>query len=273
MLPRAAHAQRGEIRHRAPERPSQVVPGRPQLRHPELPGGERGPDPVDLVAEVTLRGPRLHLDAVLNGEHVDPQLPALAGLQGDPVAHRSLLDLAAQGEQHLRLTVEVVGGAEQEPVLRLVEEGRHQLGRERPGRVAEREIEGLDREDVREVGADVDGQLELDRPIGVVDEDHVLLHPVTDETPPRDRDLVGTQAADGGIPQEPDRREVLDLPLGEQERPCAVDGQRQAGEEARVRVEEAGRRLPEVAELVRHAEGRALENRDLRHAVSTRPGR
>ena len=199
MLPRPAHPQGGEIRHRSPEGASEVVPARTQLRHPELPGREGGADPVDLVSEVTLAPGGEHLHAVLHGEHVDSQLPALAWLERDLVADRSRLDLAGTGEQRLGLAVELVGGAEQEPVLRLVEEGRNELTRKRVSRVSERDIERLDREDVGEVRADLERQLELERSVGVVDEDHVLLHPVADEAPPGDRDLVGRSPPTGGL--------------------------------------------------------------------------
>ncbi len=127
--------------------------------------------------------------------------------------------------------------------------------------VAEREVVGLDREDVREVVADLDGEVELDPAGRVVRDDEVLLHRVADEALAGDRDLVVRQVAHHRVPQEERGRVVLDLAGREHQRARPVDGQHPAREEARVVGEEPHRRLGDVAELVGDAERRALEDR------------
>ena len=176
------------------ERPVQVIPARAQLWHAELPGGERGPDAIDLVAEVAFRRARDELHAVEDGEHVQAELPAAARLELDPVADGAPVDDTAMRQEHLGLAVEVVGGAEEKLVLALVEERRNEVRQPRSLGIAEREVERLDREDVGEVRPQLERELELDALLGMVDEDDVLLHPVADEAPPRDRDLIGPRA-------------------------------------------------------------------------------
>ena len=77
----------------------EVVPGAAQLRHAELPGGQRLPHARELVAEVTLGQSRRDALAVLGGEHVDAELPALARLERDPVANRAALDRPAAADR------------------------------------------------------------------------------------------------------------------------------------------------------------------------------
>ena len=77
--------------------------------------------------------------------------------------------------------------------------------------VAEREVVRLDREDVREVVAELEREVELDAALGVVRDDEVLLHPVADEALAGDRDLVVLEVADDRVPQEEGGRVVLDL--------------------------------------------------------------
>jgi len=48
-------------------------------------------------------------------------------------------------------------------------------------RVAEREVVLLDRDDVREVGADVERQLEAQRLAALVPQREMILHPLADE--------------------------------------------------------------------------------------------
>ena len=76
--------------------------------------------------------------------------------------------------------------------------------------VAEGEVVSLDGEDVREVGADLERELELDGPRRVVLDDDVLLHAVTDEAVATDGDLVRPEPADDGVPQVERRGEVVD---------------------------------------------------------------
>jgi hypothetical protein len=85
----------------------------------------------------------------------------------------------------------------------------------RPRRVAERQVERLDREDVGEVGAELEREVELHPAARVIDDDHVILHSVADEAASRDGDLVRLESADRRVPEKPGSRVVLDLPVGE----------------------------------------------------------
>jgi hypothetical protein len=142
----------------------------------------------------------------------------------------------------------------------------HRLGqRPRALRVAEREVVVLDGEDVREVRADLEGDLDLEPPARVVLDHDVLLHPVADEALPGDRELVVLEPAGRGVAKVERRREVVHAGRREPQRLRAVHRQDPAREEAGVVREEPGRRRLEVADVVRDAERRALEDRERRH--------
>ncbi len=129
-------------------------------------------------------------------------------------------------------------------------------------RVSQEEVVRLDGEDVGEVVAHLERDLELDAPPRVVFDDDVVLHPLSaDEALARDRELVLLQVAGKRVPQEEGGREVLDLARREQERAGAVDREDAAGEEASVVGEEAHGRPVEVAALVANAERRAFQDR------------
>ena len=129
-------------------------------------------------------------------------------------------------------------------------------------RIPEREVVVLDREDVREVGAEVQTELQPDRIHREVLEDDDVLHPFTDEALPDDRHLVLTESAGQRIPEEERRGEVLDLPRRQRQGRRAVDRQLQPREEARVLGEEPARLVADVADVVADAEGRAFEDRE-----------
>ena len=130
----------------------------------------------------------------------------------------------------------------------------------RPQRVAEREVVLLDREDVREVGPELERELERDRLERLVLDRDVVLHPDADEAGARDRELVLVQPLRERVAHVEGGREVLDPVGGEDERALAVDGQAQQREEARVLGEEAAGLEVDVAALVADAEGRAFED-------------
>src|SRR5205085_8410817 len=83
---------------------------------------------------------------------------------------------------------------------------------------------------------------------------------LADEAAPLDREHVVAEPARERVAHVERGREVLDLSGREQERPLAVDREREAREEARVFGEEPARLAVEVADLVGEAEGRALED-------------
>ena len=128
--------------------------------------------------------------------------------------------------------------------------------------VAEGEVVSLDGEDVREVGPELERELELDGPRRVVLDDDVLLHAVADEAVATDGELVRPEPVDDGVPQVERRGEVVDAVRGEGQGPRAVDGEHPAREEARVAREEAHDRLGDVAAVVRDAERRAFQDRE-----------
>jgi hypothetical protein len=127
----------------------------------------------------------------------------------------------------------------------------------------------LDGEDVREVGPDVEAELDLELDVADVAHDDVVLHPAADETLPGNREHVLRQPVPHRVAEIERCRKVLDLPGREEERPEPVHAQLEAGEETRVLGEEAARRLDEVAEVVADAERRPLEDRH-GHGVTPR---
>ena len=140
--------------------------------------------------------------------------------------------------------------------------------RRRAQRVPEREVVILHGEDVREVGAELDPQVELDRFHALVHDRDRVLHPVPDEPLPADRQRVLRQTFRQRVPHEERRGEVLD-PVGrEQQRTLAVHGQLQHRQEPRVLGVQAFHVAPEIAELVADAEGRAFEDAQaIRHQL------
>ena len=120
-------------------------------------------------------------------------------------------------------------------------DGRGRRQRTGVQRVAEREVVLLDGDDVREVGADLELELERDRLGALVADGDVVLHPVADEALAHDREHVLAEAARERVAQVEGGREVLDLAGREQQRPLAVHAQLEPGEEARVVREEPGR--------------------------------
>ena len=261
-----AHAQRGEVVHRLAERVLQNVPARSDLGHAQLPRVERLLHPGALVAEVPLGGGRRARRPVRRpDDDVHAQLPLLARLQQDVIGNAATVDRAAAREDHLR-PAESFAIGEHELVVRIVELGRHRLRqRLRVARVSEREVPLLDRDDVREVGAELDPELQLHRLGRLVLEDDVILHSFADEALTLDRDRVERQLVRARIAQEERSREVVDGPRREEERPLAVDRQLEAGEKSRVVREQAVRRVDEIADLVGDAERGAVEDAKVGH--------
>ena len=134
-------------------------------------------------------------------------------------------------------------------------------------RVAEREVVLLHRQDVREVGRELDRQLEGERRPRVVRDRDPVLHPGADEPLPCDRELVELESARHGVPEVERGREVRDPAVRERQRPVSVDGQGKPREEPRVEGEEALARRSDVPELVGNAEVLAVEDGEGRHYV------
>ena len=255
------HAQRSEVVDRARERLTEVVPFRPNLRHAHLPRLERLANALPLFAEMTLDHVwSSHLCALRRRCDVDPQVPGLPWREDHVELDRRPVDAALLGEHDLRAAVSVRVD-EHEPVLRILEARRDRVGqRLRVARIAEGEVPCLDRDDVREVGAELDPDPDRELLRRDVRECNVILHAVADEALTLDRHGVERKILRQRIPQEERGGVVLDRARGEQKRPPAVERQLQPREEARVVHEEPVSLLTHVAQLVADAEGRPFEN-------------
>ena len=119
----------------------------------------------------------------------------------------------------------------------------------------------LDCEDVSEVAAELERELERDVLLALVLNAEVVLHALPDEPVPPDRDGVLEELAGGRIAEEVGSGVVLGLSRREEKRALAVDRQLEVGQEARVVGVEAARREREVAVLVADAEIRPFEDR------------
>ena len=117
------------------------------------------------------------------------------GSSAEVERHLRAVDLSALREDHLRLQrqVAVVGDQELVPI-RVVLDGLRIGQRLRARRVAEREVEVLDGEDVGEVAGDVELEVELDPLHALVLHGERVLHPVADEALAPDREHVRARA-------------------------------------------------------------------------------
>src|SRR5689334_1067041 len=141
----------------------QRVPRCAQLRNPQLPCGQRVAHAPDLLPEPQLREARRNELSVWQREHLDMQPPALARLEREVVHHPRAVDLAALGEDHLRLQRQLAVVGDEKLVAALVVLDRPAVWKRfRAQWVAQGEVEVLDGEDVREVGAHVELHVELD---------------------------------------------------------------------------------------------------------------
>src|SRR5207248_1096531 len=151
--------QRREIRHRLEERAAELVPVGPDLRDPQLPSRERLAHTRHLLAEAPLCRPGRNRVAVDRREDVEPQLPALPWCELEPVNDLRALDRSAVREDHLGPRASRSLLEHELVVLVLVPPLDGGWQRLRAGGVAEREVMLLDREDVREVGAQLEREL------------------------------------------------------------------------------------------------------------------
>jgi uncharacterized membrane protein len=227
---------------------------------------------TDLLAEAELGEARRDELAVGQRKHLDVEVPALARVEAEVEDHPRPVHLTALGEDDLRLRRGLAVVGDEELVALLLVLDRPAVGKRlRAQRVAEREVEVLDGEDVREVRADVELEVELDAFHALVLHDEGVLHAVADETLPPDRQHVGSKSAGQRIAHEERRREVLDLVGRQEQRPLPVDGQLQRREKPGVLGEETFDVAVEVAEQVANAEGRAFENAEFAaHQLSDR---
>ena len=79
------------------------------------------------------------------------------------------------------------------------------------GRIAEGEVVLLDREDVSEVGGELDRDVEGDLGVREVHDDEVVLQVVGHEALEADQQVLGVPPARRPVAQEERRSEVLDL--------------------------------------------------------------
>ena len=136
--------------------------------------------------------------------------------------------------------------------------------------VAEREVVLLDREDVREVAAELERELEGDASpyAGSWTTIRSCIASPTKRARAIESASCGSPSGER-VAEVEGGREVLDLAGGESSGRRAVDRQPQAREEARVCDEEAGVGAVDVPALVADAERRAFEDRE-RHGGASR---
>ncbi len=234
QLPRAAalaglHLQRRQVVHRLSEGVPELVPRRLHPRHVHLPCVERLAHARTLLAEVTVDAARrTRRPPGAAGDHVDTQLPPLPRLQLHVVGDAARRRRPALGQDHLRAAEAVTVG--EEVLVAVAVELRLDRLRQRlrVRRVAEREVPFLHREDVREVGAELDADGQLERRHRLVLQHEVVLHAVADETLAADGDRVERQRVRQRVAQEERGGEVLDGAGREEQRPLAVDRQARA---------------------------------------------
>ena len=192
-------AERGEIGDRARERVVEVVPGGAELRDAQLPGGERGLDTLPLLAEAPL-GRRGLICSPSRRARPRRRCPRrCAGLELDPVAGLAQLDVAPASEDTW-----VRAWPWSSSSTNWFSDSSKCASASGAGAcsVAEREVVVLDREDVREVVAELERELERDRAHRVVVHDQFVLHALADEAVPGDRDGVLRQLTGDRVPQE-----------------------------------------------------------------------
>jgi hypothetical protein len=119
----------------------------------------------------------------------------------------------------------------------------------------------LDREDVREVGLELEPERERHVMRRLVGHHEMVLHPLADEALAADQERILREPRLDRVPKVKRSREVVDLPRAEQQRPHPVHRESEPGEMPRVVGVEAGRLLDDVPPLVADAERRTLENR------------
>ena len=202
-----------------------------------------------------------HLVAAERRDDVEAEIPGLPGLELDPEPDLPRLDVPALGQDHLRSREPGVVVEDELVLVLLVAPFGRRWKWDRLDRVTEGEVVVLDREDVREVAAELERELERDVLLALVLDAQVVLHALPDEPVPPDRDGVLEELAGGRIAEEVGGGVVLGLSRREEERALAVDRQLEVGQEARVIGVEAARREREVAVLVADAEIRPLEDR------------
>jgi hypothetical protein len=212
----SAQPERGEVGHRAREDVVEVVPGRAQPRDPKVPGRERGLDPLALLAEALPHHVWPHRVAPQHRDNVEAELPCLPRLELDPIPDLPGLDVTALGQDHLRAGKAGVVVEHELVLLLLVASLCRQRQGDRLERVAEREVVVLDREDVREVARELEGELERDLLLALVLDAEVVLHSLADEAVPADRDAVLGKVAGDRVPEEVGGGVVLGAAGGEE---------------------------------------------------------
>ena len=155
---------------------------------------------------------RLHLSSVERGNDVHLEVPGRPRVELDPVPHLARLDEALLREDHVRACGARVVGEHELVVLLVVAHLGRLRQRESLERVAERDVEVLDREDVGEVVAELEGELERDCLSALVLDVQAILHPFAHEAVPTDRDHVLRELARERIAEEVGGGVVLGFP-------------------------------------------------------------
>src|SRR5581483_7390796 len=236
-----AHAQAREIGDRAVPRVHEIVPACAQPGRGRTPRDERFLGPPALLVELAReRRAREGRDAVELWLDADDEAPALARLELERESRHTLLLAERLGQMDDRAG-RIRGICEHErTVPRALERPRRRklVVARRP----ESGLELLHHEDVREVRLELEAELDLDPAAAVVLDGDALLHAVADEALAFDGQLVWLEAVDERVAED-ERREVRRrLIMRKRLEALASEREHGAGEEPRIRREEAGRR-------------------------------
>jgi hypothetical protein len=255
----AAEAERAEIGDRALVRALDVGSGRREVGRLFPPGGERDLPGGRLLPGEPHRGGRIDGGPVGRRPNDDVDRPLLARLESEGEPGVTALDGPRPREEDERSASVAVHRLQLESLFPLVVGGAR-LGRDRPRPDPQVVLALLAREDVREVGAEREPEVELDDALSVVPYDDALLEAADDDACARDRDLVGGEPARHRIPEHERHRVVLGAAGREEPRRRPVHGQLEAGKEAGVLGEQPQAGGVDVAAVVGDAEGGALQH-------------
>jgi hypothetical protein len=143
-----------------------------------------------------------HLVAAGRRDDVEPEIPALPGLELDPESDLPRLDVSTLGQDHLRSREPGVVVEDELVLVLLVTPFGRQWKWDRLQRVTEGEVVVLNGEDVCEVAAELERELERDLLLALILDAQVILHALAHEPVPPDRDGVLRELAGERVAQE-----------------------------------------------------------------------
>ena len=170
-----------------------------QPGHAHVPGRERLPHVLALLAEVPLDCVRLRLLARERGDDVDAQSSASRGeVEVEADARPSIVPRREKSTCVLAPPSRLSSSTSWFAAPAVAHRRPAAAAAGRAG-VAEGEVVLLDRDDVREVGTDLELELECQRREALVPEHEHVLHPVAHEPLARDRERVLHEPVRDGV--------------------------------------------------------------------------